>query len=322
MALEGVPWAVDHAEHSAEVARLLGFAATGGSEGVIAPGDFKVTASGIPDDEIHVAPGAAVALNRGEGGASQSYLIRNVSDTIEALTPQGAGGVRYDLICVIVEDPQYAGMPDPVSVPDGPYVRIAVYEDVTATTRYLSEVDADQTGYALARVKFDASDGTVTNGDITDLRELVQPRRKEEVLATNPPGDTALAAALAVNPSTATKSVFVPSWATHVLLEGHWSGVVCTDVGLATGFLIGSCRVNLGSVITEEVVFRADATAAAKPITVPTLAAQEVAIPPELRGTTQNLQGMLKYITQSSMTGKTDQYSSALIKAVFVERVV
>lgn len=321
MALEGVPWMVNLAEHSAEVGRLLAFAATGGGEGVASPGDFKVIASAIPDGNIHVAPGAAVALNRGEGGASQSYLIRNVSDTVAAMTPQPAGGPRYDLVCVIVEDPQYAGMPDPPDVQDGPYVRIEVYENVDAATRYLSEVDADQTGYAIARVKFDASDGTVTNADITDLRELVQPRRKEVVLAVNAAGTTNLTNADAVNPPEATSSQLVPAWATHVLLEAHWSGVRMDDTGAGTGNVVVAGRVVLGAIATQGVIARMDASGASQPVTTTYFAAEELAVAEGLRGTFQNLQAQQKYISKAGANLYTDQYSAVLLKATFIEKV-
>src|SRR5512139_2547798 len=179
MSWEGVPWMIGGgAEHPEEVGRLLAYAAAGAGEGVVGPTDCKVVPSGVPDGNIHIQPGAVAVLNRFTGGGQQAYLVRNVGDEVKAMTPQGSSGVRYDLVCVIVEDPQYPGQPAPASIPDGPYARTVIYEDVPAATKSLAEVDPDQAGYALARVKFDASDGTVNAADITDLRELVAPRTK------------------------------------------------------------------------------------------------------------------------------------------------
>lgn len=236
MTWEGVPWMVDGADHSAEVGRLLAYAATGGNEGVVATGDCKVVASNIPDGNVHINSGGIVALNRFPGGGQQSYILRNVGDEVKALDPQGSGGVRYDLVAVIVEDPQYVGQPDPVDEATGPYLRTVVYKNVGVDVKTLAEVDPDQTGLALARVKFDASDGTITTGDITDLRRLAMPKSSRKAYPLAPPLNQDLTSVAYVNWPNVEASVEVPVWANTCTVLVNLSSVVKFDPEVV-GFL-------------------------------------------------------------------------------------
>lgn len=322
MTLEGVPWMVGSgAQHSAEVGRLLAYAAVGGAEGVVGPGDFKVTASDTPDGNVNIAAGGLAVLNAFPDGGQQAYLLRN-SDTItQAMTPQGAGGTRYDLVCILVEDPQYAGQPNPPDVADGPYVRVAVYEDVSSTTKALSEVDPGQSGYALARVAFSASDGTVTNAEITDLRQLVQPRRKEVTRIISPVGTTALPGSLGTTPVGASWNIDVPEWATRVILEGLWASVQMVDTSSGAGNALGGCRVQLGTLNTQTTLWQADANASNKPVTQVMAAAEDLAVPDAMRGSTQSLTAQMSKTGGSGMTAQCTQYTTATVKATFYEDV-
>lgn len=253
MALEGVPWMVSGGEHSAEVGRMLAYAATGGGEGVVAPEDLKVVASAIPDGNIHIWSGGLVALNRYPGGGQQSYIIRNIDDTVVALDPQGSSGDRYDLVAILVEDPQYPGQPAPATVEDGPYVRAVVYKDVGPTANTLAEVDPDQTGYVLARVKFNASDGTITDADITDLRDLVQPRNKVETHQRFPaPGEYTGVVTQWVTMFTGHPAVTVPEWATRMTVIIHVDGLASQD------HHTGEWRADFGPIVGTAVAYDVD----------------------------------------------------------------
>lgn len=321
MVWEGVPWMVDQAEHSAEVGRLVAYAAVGRGEGVIAPADCKVTASAIPDGNIHIAPGGVGVLNRAEGGASQAYVLRNVGDEVAAMTPQGASGVRYDLVCVVVEDPQYAGQPDPVSVADGPYLRTKIYEDVASTVRTLAEVDADQTGIALARVKFDASDGTVNAADITDLRQLVNPSTQTERILINNAAATTVPSSYTVLPPGSSTDVRVPEWATHVQLKADWAGIRCTDTGSGAGAASGGAQVALGALVSNATQWQADATGTNKPITISTMAADELNCT-AYQGEVLSLQAKLATSAVTGMTVQTTAYTTCVVEATFIQRVI
>ena len=65
------PWAIggEGIEHSANVARLLAYAAAGGIEGIIGTLDLEVRPLAVPGGSVRVAPGACFILNRNPTGA-------------------------------------------------------------------------------------------------------------------------------------------------------------------------------------------------------------------------------------------------------------
>lgn len=319
MTLIGVPWFVDGADHGPEVARLLAYLSIGGNDGVVQPGDFKVTASPIPDGNIHIAPGAMGYQSRYAGADSEGYLVMNDGDQAKALDPQGSGGVRYDLICIITQDPHFPAQPAPASVPDGPYNIVKVYKNVAATTEFIEEVDANQSGYAIARVKFDASDGTVVPADITDLRQLVVARQKIETRIANGSGNVNLPAVAAVAPPEASWNVKIPKWATRVILEGYVSGLYLTDTSAGGGSAQGAVRVGIGAVFSNDSQWRADANAANKPITQSGVCGGEFAIPEAMRGTTVALTGQAWRTSLIGMTAMTTTTTAFVVKATFFE---
>lgn len=318
MVWEGVPWFVQGGQHSAEVARLLAYAAIKGGEGVVGTTDCKVTASPIPDGNVRIATGAVAVLNQSPGGSEQGYLLRNVGVEIKALTPQGSGGSRWDLVCVVVKDPQYPGQPDPPSVPNGPYLETVVYEDVPANTHSLNQVDADQTGYALARVKFDASDGTIVQADITDLRELLFSRQETHKFTKNGAAVLALDGTFTIAPPGSSWSVLVPTWARKAIIEARWSGIRCLDSGAGDGFAVGKSRVEIGGIMSSETLFRADAQNVSKPITVSTLAAEEVDVS-SLAGDTVDLDALLAKTGGTGMTVSTVGETTVVAEITFKE---
>jgi hypothetical protein len=322
MAWEGVPWMVSGGNHSAEVGRLLAYAATGGEEGVIGPTDCKVVASAIPDGNIHIQPGAVACLNRFPGGASQSYMVRNVGDEVKALTPQGSAGIRYDLIAIVVEDPQYPGQPAPVSVPNGPYTKTKVYENVPANTTTLAQVAPNQTGYALARVKFDASDGTVNTADITDLRDLLIPRVQTVKKVLNAATTDSIPGSMDVAPPGASWAVYIPKWASKVQLEARWAGLKFTDTSSGAGYAGGYARVSLGTLESATTQWIADATASNKPVTQAVIVGDTLDVTEVLRGTTQNLQAKLHKSSGAGMTAQTTPYTTVVAEATFYQATI
>ncbi len=325
MSWDGVPWFVDGADHGPEVARILAYAAAGSSEGVIGAEDCKVIASAIPDGNIHIQPGGFAALNRFSGGNSQGYIGWNDGDEVEALTPQGAGGERWDLIAVIVQDPQYPGQPAPPSVPNGPYVVTAVYEDVPSTTRSLAEVDADQTGIALALVHFSASDGTVTNSDITDLRQALFSRSKTEkrMLTVDTTITNMSTSGMAVFPPASTWEIPIPFWATKVSLSATVSGVDALDDGPDGGTATGLIQVELESLITDAGRWRANATGPGKRTTITMQAAEGlIDVPEGLRGTIGTFRVRAEKTGGSGMTMRSADGTTVVAEATFTEDVI
>lgn len=321
MTWEGVPWFVDGGEHGPEVARTLAYAAMNGHEGVIGVDDCKVTASAIPDGNIHIAPGAIAALNRFGGGDGQGYILRNVGDEAKAMTPQGSSGERWDLVAAIVQDPQYAGQPAPPSVPDGPYVVTAVYEDVPSTTRTLAEVDPDQTGVALALVKFNASDGTVNDSEITDLRQMLLARSKTVTKMISLDGSPVnLGSSLQVFPTGASWTIDVPEWANRVSLSVTMSGVNCLDGGADGGTAQGKVQVELGTITTDQGRWQANAVGPGRQTTMTIQAAEgDLAVPEGIRGTSQTLRVRATHDGGSGMSVRERDGLTAIVNAIFEE---
>lgn len=321
MTWQGVPWFVKDAEHAAEVERSLAYIASQGGNGIVLPTDCKVTASAIPDLNVNVAPGAVVALNAFAGGGAQAYIARNVGSDVKALVAQGSSGVRYDLVALIVEDPQYAGQPAPPSVPNGPYVRTAVYSNVASTVKTLAEVAPNQTGVALALVKFDASDGTINPADITDLRVLASPRQKTVKKTLNGVATASFPAALATFPAGASWAVPVPSWAKRAIIEARWSGLKYTDTSSGAGSAAGGATVAIGTAVSSPTQWAEDATASNKPVTGTVMVAEDVDVA-SMAGTTVNLQARLSKTAGTGMTAQNTIYTTVVAEVTFYEQPV
>jgi hypothetical protein len=178
MPLDPTGWFVGDAgaEHSAEVARVLAYAATAGADGVIGPTDCKVSPLAVPGAAVRIGPGAWVGTNRAATGRAQSFVSRVISDEPVPIAATGSGAGRTDLICLVERDPSVPGSGGTVG---GPYHQVLVVSGVPATATRLQDQPGHEftTGIALARVTLPAATGTVTAGMITDLRQVANPRR-------------------------------------------------------------------------------------------------------------------------------------------------
>lgn len=299
MTWQGVPWAVGahpggSPETPAEAARALAHQALGGLEGPAGPGDVAVVPLDVPGGAVVVRKGTIGITNRFPGGQGQSYIARNVDDDQVAITATGSGGGRTDLIAVVIEDPQYAGQPVPPDAANGPYVRTVVYEGVSANVESLEEVDADQSGYALARVTLPASTGTVETAHITDLRELPRARSKtvKRTLDVGDKGswDVINGAGFERFPQAAAWNIKVPLWATVAQLEMRVTGVRVTNDGTDAGTWRGRARLKLGSHATTETIIDPEIPNANKGNRFAYNATGEVSLTAAQRGTTLTLE--------------------------------
>lgn len=235
MAFDGVPWFVgDGAVHSPEIARLLAYAATAGGEGVVGPGDLKVTQRPVVGGGVSIAPGGLVLLNRSTGGSQQSYVGRNPTaweGAGTAIAPTGSGSGRADAVAARVEDPQYSPWPplDPSLKAAGPYLKPFVYSNVDPAIRRTPDLIAalglNYTVYLLGLVVLPASTANVLDSHITDCRDLAHPRQTSELL-TSPASVFTLNSTSYVTFGGYSPTVRVPLWATHVTMIVHFSGVV------------------------------------------------------------------------------------------------
>lgn len=256
MSWDSVPWFVGGgAHHSPEVARLLAYAALGGAEGIVAPGDLKVVPYDVPGTGVRVQSGAGLILNRAASGDQQTYVARNPTVDVVQIAATGSSGRRSDLIVAQIEDPNMPGEPwqkptDPVA---GPYVFTRVIPNVPAGTTRLQDVPgySGRSAITLARVDLPASTGTVTAGMIVDLRRVARPRKDRQLNAhaqvqAESQRLTSATQAGQVFPSTSSSwTVDVPTWATRMLVIGMWSQVQANhDVD---GTAYGRLWVQIGS---------------------------------------------------------------------------
>lgn len=227
---ESTPWLVGGgAEHSAEVARLLAHAGTGGAEGIVTPGDLKVQPLAVPGTKVRVAPGAVLIANRYPGGGQQTYVGRNAAQHEVDIRATGSGGGRTDLVVARVVDPQYEGQP-PADPNLFDYMRTTVIEGVPAGTVSARDLNLNYPAVALARVSLPASTGTVQASHITDLRVMAQPRKERHLRTMNLlEGQEEYLTSTAADgekwPNVTDWFVDVPEWAQRVRVYATWAQV-------------------------------------------------------------------------------------------------
>lgn len=272
MSWDSVPWFIGGgAQHSPEIARLLAYAATSAAEGVVEPGDLKVSALSVPGASVNIAPGAALIRSRATGGAQQTYVARNpIQDSVSIAATSGSK--RSDLIVAQIEDPFMAGEPwqDPADPTVGPYVFTRVIPNVPAGTKSLQGISAysGRSAIVLARVDVPASTAAITSAMITDLRSVAQPKNRQEAwVAVGPAGygnTFATADGVWKTLATVTTSAQIPEWATRGLVRLSVSGL-----GVYGGEWRGHARVTIttsaGAVSTREFAIAENATGVPSP---------------------------------------------------------
>ena len=310
MALETVAlWVANGAEHSADLTRVLNYAATSGGNGVISAGDFQVKALPTPGGSVRVYPGAAVARNRYAGGSNQSYIIRNASSTDVAITPTGSGGGRTDYLIVRVDDPQFGGA-TPADPKTGPYTRFAVVSSVS---------NLAYPYVLLAKITIPASTATITQSMIDSgpaVREMANNRRKRNVRAYAVPSSTTLTLTsfatggeVFIDPWVQTFDI--PDWATTLTIQTTVNGIQYLT-GDVYGEFWGVLTNAQGTVSTDRTVF--DVTGGSGASRMSISAAAQVAVPAAMRGTTASFKVMGRKIGPSS--------GSATVLAKFGTNVV
>ena len=227
MALDPVPWFVGAgARHSAASARNLAWNATGGKTGISTPTSLEVRATSTASNSVQIMPGGAVIESTYQGALQQSYTVRNASATTVAIPANAGSSARTYYITAEVNDPTYAGS-NPPSIEEGPY---NFFRARTSRQSVHPEV-------LLAKVKV-RPNSPILSSDITDMRELANPRREEYVF-----GRPRVAADGGNQQNLAAKSsnggeyfpggggspniftLTVPTWATRVMVDASWMSV-------------------------------------------------------------------------------------------------
>lgn len=229
------PWFIglEGVEHSAEVARMLAWAATSGASGIVKPTDLEVRAQPAPTTSVRIAPGGLVIESRYAGADQQSYIGRAPTETALEIPATGssAGATRYVVVQIL--DPDYpGGGVIPTNPNEGVYVKPAL----------VSSLSSSRTEIPLARIEQPANTTAITGNMIKDLRSLAFPRFKD-IWIPRPTVNSAItgyshdlrARRTGTNhlrgeqfPDASRGGAFdvdCPAWATRMLVSASWTGV-------------------------------------------------------------------------------------------------
>ncbi|MYW67129.1 hypothetical protein GTY65_24120 [Streptomyces sp. SID8379] len=321
MAWDSVPWFTEGgAEHSSEVARLLAYAAFGGSEGIIGNSDLQVKALSTPGSKIQVMTGACAILNKGTGGKYQAYAARLPSADSISIAPT-TNSARSDLIVARIENPWSAGESwnEPSDVTVGPYVYTRVISSVPSTTKRVKQVRPSDSAITLARIDIPANTTNITQSMIKDLREMANPRRRRVVRALRGVWDEPDAVGNIKYPSWeefpqgARWDIEVPEWATSATIMATFAGLDQRNAKDAYGRL----RVDLGSLSTAETRFNCDWVGSAQRFTF--VAGGTVSIPSSMRGNVYDAVLMGTGDTSAAGQLEADGGASVFLDIEFVE---
>lgn len=289
MTFSNAPWIVDGALVSSALARRSQYASTSGAEGIVNLNDLKVRPLAVPGVGLLIDPGVGLLLNRYQTNINESYMVSNpgTHTMTSGEMPAANPSAKSYLVAIVVGDPEFSqvGHPwMPTTVPDGEeqtfeYVRPTIIEVPPGTT------SADSLGYpayALARLDMPANTTTITASEITDLRELAQPRSKRVVKIWNPIGTSLSSGSYITFPAAASWDIPIPPWASRALIKATWSGLLIVE-----GSFTGNVRVTLGGEVTQSSGINFNDPSGATRGTQG--CADDIPIPEALRGTTQPL---------------------------------
>lgn len=285
-----VPWFVGgSAQHSAETARLLAYAAFGSSQGIVSATDCAVMALATPGPQVRVMPGATCILNKAPGALHQAYACRLPTQDVVNISATGSSSGRSDLIVARVENSNASGesWAQPTDPTVGPYIYTRVISGVPAGTTDVKQVRPNDSAITLARIDIPASTGTITQAMIKDLRPMVNTQR-ERVMQVRTPASSIQFDSTNVWKTVIQSTVAVPAWATRCIIKADFSGMA-----LQSADTFGQIRAGIGpSNWTQTTVYDENYLGSYSRCSY--VAADDLAIAPEYRGINNAvyLQGM------------------------------
>lgn len=327
MALENIPWAVLGGRHSASVARMLAFNATGGAEGVAGIGDLQVKQQASAAASVQVAPGGATIINRYPGVINEAYVARAGSSTTVAVAGNSSGSTRYDLLVLRVDDWNFPGaQATPATLPTDsvPAVKFQVISNVPSGTVSAAELNLNYPALALARIAVPNGATTITDAMITDLRKKTVPQSARRLLSKGTADtrswflDVTTDAGKVFPDDALWTSIRVPDWATRANIVGTWGSLKFASGG-SWGYLwvvLGEGRGD--AVASQRTGF--DSAAGADPYRASFTTADQVTIPPAMRG--QLITIALRGRSVTGLTGnwaEADEFSSISVDIEWLE---
>lgn len=184
MAFDPMPLAVKGGIHSEALLRMVAHRAAQGAEGVAGLGDLVVRQQSVASGNVDIAVGGATLVNRYPGVINESYVGRASTLTSVAIAPNASGATRYDLVIARIDDWNFPGsqaVPSGLPRGDVPVFKPVVLSGVAATATARS-LGLAYPAISLARIAIPAGTSAITNAMITDLREIVNPRRQRLLL--------------------------------------------------------------------------------------------------------------------------------------------
>lgn len=213
MALQAAAF-VDGKSYAAEDVRRLVFAATQGASGVAAQGNLEVSATATPSGNVVVNAGVGYAMSL--YAPNQSYIVSNNQAETVAIPPNNtASPVKYEM-CIVVNDPQYAGGGTMPSDPSREtFCRYLIQPTLPGSRPYVR----------LATITLPANTATVTNAMVVDRTSVANPRRDRRSVVSSPGSVYPLSTTYQQWPPGASVPFDVPSWARRMNVRVDLSGV-------------------------------------------------------------------------------------------------
>ncbi|WP_427870537.1 hypothetical protein [Leucobacter luti] len=242
---------------------------------------------------------------------------------------------RSDLVVMRVKDPWGENSPWPEPSDPATYdgFPVEIIEGVDKNVRRLQDVPGHQndTGIALARIDFKPSTGTVNTAMIVDLRNVARPRREtlmrtlalvgsDEQAITAQSGYPAGGQTWPVAAETAWGELFIPEWATRMKIVMTWAGVSSLNNSWGQVWVQVGPTINPHNVKTQAVVWdQQNAAGWARSVII---AADEIPIPAQLRGTTQVFypRAMRDAASPGGSITKLDYGSAMVLQVEFMEK--
>lgn len=326
MTIENIPWAVSGGKHSASVARMVAYAATGGAEGISGLGDLLVRQTTVASGNVRIGSGGAVLINRYPGVKNESYILRAGDETQVAVPANASGTTRYDLVVARVDDWNFPGaQAAPSSLPTDtvPVSKFQVITGVASSTTKATDLGLNYPAVALARIAIPGGTSSVTQAMITDLREMAQPRRKRDLRAKGIVAgrDDTLDATAGTGelwPNDGAWTVEVPEWATKVVILGTWGSILAPGgQAFAKNWLsFGYGRADVQNTQASNIDFTSFSTA--DPSRITATVADTLTIPKSMRGQSVSVYMMGQKINGPALF-KADASTSVSVDMEFLE---
>lgn len=295
--VDPVAWSIDGGRHPGDLLRVLAYAATQGSEGVIAPGDCRVrqlsTGAG---PQVRIDSGAVAVRNRSANIDNQTYIANNRAESRLDIDPT-TGSARSDLVVMRIRDPQFAPWQSVVGAADPKtfqYAELLVIKGVPAGTTTFTQLNLGYSAYALARIDLPAGTTNVSDSMIKTLRSVAVQRRKPFFQRIDfPTGSTTEYSSTTTTdfrkfPNTvADFSVPVPDFATRCIVRAGITGLSHYDGSYRGEWHIQFNKSGETSFATK-VIYANEITPSDQRLSYDIR--DDIAIPAEYRGQTSNVQ--------------------------------